>query len=188
MTSKKPHSASQVPRKSLNRGNPPPLVLKRPSEAPRRRVRALGVAVAAAMAFFVTLAHAQRRDDALDLARCLWAEAGRTPSADWPAILHVLERRTHLPAWRGKTAGDVARAYCVALSGRAQNARAKRIRVADRDEVPAAALRLADAWVEGSRPADPCGGEAIHWDGVDHPGQRRVDCGATTNVFFAPAR
>ena len=50
------------------------------------------------LVFSATLAHAQQRDDALDLARCLWAEAGREPSRDWPAILHVLERRTRLPA------------------------------------------------------------------------------------------
>lgn len=131
-----------------------------------------------------TLAHAQDRDDALDLARCLWAEAGPAPSRDWPAILHVLERRTKLPAWRGKTTADVARAYCVALNGRARNPRARHIRTADRDAVPARALDLADRWVAGERPADPCGGRAYEWDGVDHAGLVRVDCGTTSNVFF----
>lgn len=135
-----------------------------------------------------TLAHAQERDDALDLARCLWAEAGREPSRDWPAILHVLQRRTRLPAWRGKTAADVARAYCVSLNGRAQNPRARRIRHADRDEVPARALRLTEAWVRGERPADPCNGSAYDWDHREHAGRVVVDCGETANVFFERAK
>lgn len=142
----------------------------------------------AALVGAATLAHAQDRDDALDLARCLWAEAGREPSRDWPAILHVLERRTHLPAWRGKSAADVARAYCVSLNGRARNPRARRIRAASRDEVPARALALAERWIEGRRPADPCGGRADHWDNREHAGRVVVDCGGTSNVFFERAR
>lgn len=128
------------------------------------------------------------QDDALDLARCIVAEAGRQPGRDAPAILHVLERRTRLPAWRGKNAAAVARAYCVALSGRAQNARAQRLRVATREELPSAVVRLTDAWVSGERPADPCHGRAMHWDGREHAGQTSVDCGGTTNVFFEGAR
>lgn len=141
-----------------------------------------------ALVFSATLAHAQQRDDALDLARCLWAEAGREPSRDWPAILHVLERRTRLPAWRGKTSADVARAYCVSLNGRAQTERARTIRAASRDEVPARALQLAERWLDGRRPADPCGGRSFDWDHREHAGRVVVDCGGTTNVFFERAK
>jgi hypothetical protein len=134
------------------------------------------------------LAHAQERDDALDLARCIVAEAGRTPGRDALAILHVLERRTRLPAWRGKNAADVARAYCVSLNGRAQNPRARRLRRAERDELPTHVVSLADAWVGGARPADPCGGRALDWDGRTHAGRVVVDCGGTANVFFERRR
>jgi len=142
----------------------------------------------AALVFSSTLAHAQERDDALDLARCIVAEAGRTPGRDALAILHVLERRTRLPAWRGKTAADVARAYCVSLNGRAQNPRARRLRRAERDELPAHVVRLADEWVNGARPADPCGGRAWEWDNREHDGLTVVDCGGTANVFFERRR
>jgi hypothetical protein len=134
-----------------------------------------------------TLAHARDRDDALDLARCIVAEAGRQPGADAPAILHVLQRRASLPAWRGRGAADVARAYCVALSGRSTTDRARRLRTATRDELPARVVSLADAWVAGERPADPCGGQAWDWDGREHAGRVVVDCGATSNVFFGRA-
>ncbi len=141
-----------------------------------------------ALVFSATLAHAQQRDDALDLARCIVAEAGRQPGRDALAILHVLQRRTRLPAWRGKTAADVARAYCVSLNGRAQNERARRLRRAERDELPAHVVRLADAWTSGERPADPCGGRSFDWDGRTHAGRVVVDCGQTANVFFERAK
>ena len=143
--------------------------------------------VAATLVGSAALAHAQQRDDALDLARCIVAEAGRQPGRDAPAILHVLQRRTRLPAWRGKTAADVARSYCVALSGRSQTERAVRIRRAERDELPAGVVALADNWVAGARPDDPCGGASWDWDGREHPGRVVVDCGHTTNVFFGRA-
>jgi hypothetical protein len=144
--------------------------------------------VAATLVGSAALAHAQQRDDALDLARCIVAEAGRQPGRDALAILHVLQRRTRLPAWRGKTAADVARAYCVSLNGRAQSERARRLRRAERDELPAHVVRLADAWTSGERPADPCGGRAWHWSDGTSAGGAVVDCGQTANVFFERAK
>lgn len=141
-----------------------------------------------ALVFSATLAHAQQRDDALDLARCVIAEAGPRPSADALAVLHVLERRRTLPAWRDKTTADVARAYCVALSGRARNPRAQRIRTMERNEVPPALMSIADRWVAGERAPDPCGGAAWDWDHRRHAGRVVVDCGFTANVFFGRTR
>lgn len=142
----------------------------------------------AALAFVAGISHAQDRDDALDLARCMWAEAGRGSPRDRIAILHVLERRSTLPAHRGRSAAGVARRYCVALSGRSITSRARRIRSASRDDVPAAALDLAERWLSGERPRDPCGGRAWDWDGREHAGRVVVDCGDTDNVFFERAK
>lgn len=128
------------------------------------------------------------RDDALDLARCIVAEAGPKASADAAAILHVLERRSTLRAWRGQNAAAVARRYCVALSGRARNARALRVRALAREEVPPALLVMTERWLAGDRPPDPCGGLAWDWDGRQHAGREPVDCGWTDNVFFGRAR
>lgn len=152
-------------------------------------MRSAMIRVAAASAItYASVSHAQHRDDALDLARCMWSEAGRSSPRDWVAILHVLDRRATLPALHDMSTADVARRYCVALSGRSRTERARRIRNASRDGVPAAALDLASRWIGGEHPHDPCGGMAWDWDDRRHAGREIIACGETQNVFFGKAK
>jgi hypothetical protein len=152
-----------------------------------RHICALVVLAATGASGKTAARHDPRERDALDLARCIVAEAGPTPGRDAVAILHVLERRTSLPAWRHKNAADVARAYCVALNGRSRTERASRMRALGRDAIPASVMSLADAWMRGRRPSDPCRGNALHWGAPGNPEQCSlpiVSCGNTRNIFY----
>jgi len=99
---------------------------------------------------------ARADDDALDLMRALVAEVGRDGStAECVAVLHVFRERGRR---FGKSEAQIARAYSVALNGRAVNrARAARMRSLRLDEIPPHIRRVVDRWLAGVRPRSVCG-------------------------------
>ena len=144
--------------------------------------------LAIAWALVASTAHAQ---DVEVLSRALIAEAGERVTPDHVAILHVLERRRQLPAYRDATLAEVAMRYCAIYRVRHPSPRQAELLRADLGELTLRAPRvveLVEAWLRGRRPRDPCRGRPLHWGSVsDARGSRRVRASCakgTGNVFL----
>lgn len=155
--------------------------------------RSLRVLIAICLSIVGT-AHAQ--DVAAEvLSRALVAEAGERVTPDHVAILHVLERRTHLPAFRGASIADVALRYCAIYRVRAPSKRQAALLALDLlglERRAPAVVELVREWLAGRRPRDPCRGQAWHWGSHDDArGSKRIraQCaGGTRNVFLGGAQ
>lgn len=138
-------------------------------------------------------------DPALLYAQALVAESGWTLQADHVAILHVIRRRSTLPAFRnaehpenevllnyvsafkcfGRPCDDERRARMRSLTWEVLDVRAPRI------------ANLARDWAAGNLPTDPCPSAwqwGSHEDGRNSP-LPIVSCGSTSNLFLGrPSR
>ena len=132
-----------------------------------------------------------KRQPALILARALVAEAGYTPRADHPAILHVLRHRSQ----RKDPVGDafLALQYCSVFHAGVNTPQTDTLRHASMEYLRANApdvVLLAEQWVAGAEMADPCRGAAIHWGSPEDIERKaigmrsRVPCGDTVNIFL----
>ena len=132
-----------------------------------------------------------KRQPALILARALVAEAGYSPRADHPAILHVLRRRS----WRKDPVGDalLALQYCSVFHAGVTTPQTDTLRHASMEYLRANApdvVLLAEQWTAGAEMADPCLGVAIHWGSPEDIERKaigmrsRVPCGDTANIFL----
>lgn len=140
-----------------------------------------------------------RQDPALLLVQALVAEAGWTVHGDQAAILHVLRRRSTLPAFR-RDDGLRPEVRVALRYVRAFNPRGRRSERQERmvnlawpllEQRAPGVVRVVRSWMAGTL-ADPCRAPAWHWGSrVDTHGSAlpRVDCGRTTNVYLgAPVR
>lgn len=135
-----------------------------------------------------------RQDPALLLAQGLVAEAGWTVHGDQAAILHVLKRRSTLPAFRRndglRPEVRVALSYVRAFNPRGQRSERQRRMIAlDWPLLEARApgvVAVVRQWMAGTL-ADPCLRPAWHWgSSIDTHGTAlpRVDCGRCTNIYL----
>jgi len=129
-------------------------------------------------------------EDRMTLVRALLGEAGWRPVNDHPAMLHVLKRRTTLPAHEGFTLTRMAQEYAKFLDPDRDPELPHRaaINALTIDTAPQWAVRLVDQFLKDPASVeDPCKGQAWHWGAkweVTVSKKRRVDCGYTLNVFL----
>lgn len=145
--------------------------------------------------------------DNLVLAQCLLAEAGWNSPRDYAAILHTLQYRiNNIPAWSGRSLGQIARQYCVALRHRnTANARhlwiremtwAKMTRAPEFFPASLNFSRYSRHWdnirefvvrFKAGQVENPCDSTPEQWGSRQdpHPAHwRRLNCGNTNNVYY----
>ena len=130
-------------------------------------------------------------EDRLRLVHVLLGEEGWRPTNGHPAILHVLERRRHLPKFKGLNLTQMANEYAAFLKPNPKkNDLPHRTSVyrLTLDTAPQWAVKLVNKFLENpKRVKDPCRGRAWHWgskDDVLTSKRHRVDCGRTNNIFL----
>lgn len=120
------------------------------------------------------------------LVQTLVAEAGWHKVDDYPAILHVLERRRHLPAFEGLSLSEVAQAYSAFFKPGPDTQHRADVAAITLETAPKWALKAVDLFYAG-RLRDPCRGRATHWgspeDYAGKTGFLVVDCGNTRNIY-----
>lgn len=134
---------------------------------------------------------AANSENRLRLVHMLLGEEGWRPTDGHAAILHVLERRRHLPAHEGFTLTDMADEYSAFLKPNPRkNDLPHRTAVYNTtlQTAPQWAVRLVDHFLEDSESIkDPCRGRAWHFgspEDVLASKRNRVDCGYTHNIFL----
>ena len=131
-------------------------------------------------------------ENRLVLVQGLLGEAGYRPANDHPSILHVLERRRHLPKYEGLSLTDMARKYAKFLSPyRDKNSSPHRrgVFALTLETAPGWTIKLVDRFLEDPENVpDPCRGKAWHWGSytdVQKSKRKRVNCGKTYNIFLS---
>jgi hypothetical protein len=130
-------------------------------------------------------------EDRLRLVHTLLGEEGWRPTNGHPAILHVLERRRHLPAHQGFTLTRMANEYSAFLKPNPKKndlPHRTAIYALNIETAPQWAVRLVDKFLENPRSIkDPCRGRAWHFGSkqdVLTSKRHRVNCGKTNNIFL----
>jgi hypothetical protein len=130
-------------------------------------------------------------ENRLRLVHMILGEEGWRFTDGHAAILHVLERRRHLPAHQGFTLTQMANEYSAFLKPNPEkNDLPHRTAIyrLDLETAPQWAVRLVDQFLQDTRQIkDPCRGRAWHFGSpqdVLASKRNRVDCGYTHNIFL----
>jgi len=130
-------------------------------------------------------------EDHLRLVHMLLGEEGWRPTDGHAAILHVLERRRHLPAHQGFSLTEMADEYSAFLKPNPQKNNLPHRTAVYRttlETAPQWAVRLVDEFLSDPESVrDPCRGRAWHWGSTEDvlvSKRNRVNCGYTHNIFL----
>ena len=140
---------------------------------------------------FLPVSSEAKSEDHLRLVHAILGEEGWRPTNGHPAILHVLERRRHLPAHEGFTLTRMANEYCAFLKPNPEKNDLPHRTAIYRltlKTAPQWAVRLVDRFLKNpERVKDPCRGRAWHFGSLTDvlaSKRYRVDCGKTYNIFL----